>query len=244
MWSATTWTLKNLPVGLFPPYKPPSGTPSHITKFSVQISIFSSPTLSAPLSIDQMADSAVAEITVNPAKKGKNGRKALKQKNTNLPHSNEPNVSVQKPLQAVDLDAPTKENRKQESISSQPKKGKSKGKSEQQKSSPSSFEKELQEMQEMMETLRIEKERTEEMLKERDEMLKQKDEELDSKGREQEKLQNELKKLQRLKEFKPTVVSSFHILNESHFPWKKICGPYFSFEDLKWICEICFSRSL
>lgn len=61
----------------------------------------------------------------------------------------------------------------------------------------------------MMEKLRIEKERTEEMLRDRDEMLRQVEEELVSKGREQEKLQTELKKLQKLEEFKPTVVSSF-----------------------------------
>jgi upstream-binding transcription factor len=64
-------------------------------------------------------------------------------------------------------------------------------------------------MQEKMEQLRLEKEKTEELLKAKDEILKQKDEELENRGKEQEKLQVELKKLQKLKEFKPTMVSFF-----------------------------------
>ena len=61
-------------------------------------------------------------------------------------------------------------------------------------------------MQEKLEQLRLEKERTEELLKARDEMLQIKEEELETRGREQEKLLMELKKLQKLKEFKPNVV--------------------------------------
>ncbi|KAK1286234.1 High mobility group B protein 6 [Acorus calamus] len=61
-----------------------------------------------------------------------------------------------------------------------------------------SFEEELQEMQQRLEQLRLEKEKTEDLLKEKDEMLK-------VKGEEQERLQAELKKLHKIKEFKPTL---------------------------------------
>ena len=54
--------------------------------------------------------------------------------------------------------------------------------------------------------MRLEKEKTEELLKTKDDILKKKEEELLERGREQEKLQMELKKLQKLKEFKPTMV--------------------------------------
>lgn len=79
-------------------------------------------------------------------------------------------------------------------------------------SKQSSFEKDLLEMQEKMQQLRLEKEKTEELLKEKDEMLKQKEQELDERGRQQEKLQIELKKLHKLKEFKPTMVTIFPFL--------------------------------
>ncbi|CAN1254266.1 High mobility group B protein 13 [Linum perenne] len=59
---------------------------------------------------------------------------------------------------------------------------------------------ELEQMQEMLEQLKLEKEKTEEMLKEKDEMLKAREEELENKGKQQEKMQAELKKLQKLKE--------------------------------------------
>ncbi|RVW45413.1 High mobility group B protein 13 [Vitis vinifera] len=77
-----------------------------------------------------------------------------------------------------------------------------------------SFERDLQEMQEKLEQLRLEKEKTEELLKARDEMLKIKEEELETRGREQEKLQMELKKLQKLKKFKPTVTFPLHSLRD------------------------------
>ena len=123
------------------------------------------------------------------AKKPRNSRKALKEKNSAAVES------TSQPLSKPE-DPETE------------KKGKSGGaaatKKRQQKAAgvvaPSSFEKELEEMQERLQQLRIEKEKTEELLKEKDEMLRIKDEE-------QEKLQVELKKLQKLKEFKPTVVS-------------------------------------
>ncbi|XWS61650.1 hypothetical protein CRYUN_Cryun07bG0144600 [Craigia yunnanensis] len=55
----------------------------------------------------------------------------------------------------------------------------------------------------MLQKLRIEKEKNEELLKEKDGMLKMKEEELETQGKKQEKLQMELKKLQKMKEFKP-----------------------------------------
>ncbi|XVF53038.1 hypothetical protein PTKIN_Ptkin05aG0067200 [Pterospermum kingtungense] len=65
-----------------------------------------------------------------------------------------------------------------------PKRGKAAGKGKQSKQS---FENDLQEM---LQKLRIEKEKTEELLKEKDEMLRMKEEKLlQAKGKEQEKLQ-------------------------------------------------------
>ncbi|MED6170129.1 High mobility group B protein 6 [Stylosanthes scabra] len=91
---------------------------------------------------------------------------------------------------------------------SQPKKGRAASKKQstkQQEQQSSSFEKELLEMQEKLQRLHLEKEKTEELLKAKDEALKLKDQELQTRGKEQEKLQTELKKLQKLKEFKPTM---------------------------------------
>ncbi|XP_010055848.2 high mobility group B protein 6 [Eucalyptus grandis] len=157
-----------------------------------------------------MADTAVSEVI--PTKKPRNSRKALKQKN---PSSNEANILAQQqqtlppPQPAGDDDSGSALKENQESLSqprSSPKKSKPRANSKKQVAAPASdFEKEMQEMQEMMERLRIEKAKTEEMLKDRDEMLKQKEEELEVKGREHEKLQGELKKLQKIKEFKPTM---------------------------------------
>ncbi|KAJ9549828.1 hypothetical protein OSB04_022371 [Centaurea solstitialis] len=61
-----------------------------------------------------------------------------------------------------------------------------------------SYEKELQEMQEKLEKMTIEKRQAEEM-------LKLKEQEIELRDREQEKVKMELKKLQKLKEFKPTM---------------------------------------
>ncbi|XVE58018.1 hypothetical protein DITRI_Ditri04bG0136500 [Diplodiscus trichospermus] len=153
-----------------------------------------------------MADTAVADV---PKKSRNNGRKALKQKN---PSTNEANILAQKLSQPSPTPAPSpmesdlsKENH--EGLSqplTSPKKGKAGAKGKQSKR-PQSFEKDLQEMQDTLQKLRIEKEKTEELLKEKDEMLKMKEEELETKGKEQEKLQMELKKLQKMKEFKPTM---------------------------------------
>ncbi|KAI6707097.1 hypothetical protein NL676_010059 [Syzygium grande] len=159
-----------------------------------------------------MADTAVSEAI--PTKKSRNNtRKALKQKN---PTSNEANIlapqqqTLVPPQPSGDDESGSALKENSESLSqprSSPKKGKPRANSKKQAAATPTggFEKELQEMQEMMEKLRIEKAKTEEMLKERDEMLKQKEEELEVKGREHEKLQGELKNLQKIKEFKPTM---------------------------------------
>ncbi|KAJ0239627.1 High mobility group B protein 13 [Hirschfeldia incana] len=68
-----------------------------------------------------------------------------------------------------------------------------------------SFEKDLLEMQAMLEKMKIEKDKTEELLKEKDEILRKKEEELVTRDAEQEKLKAEVKKLQKMKEFKPNM---------------------------------------
>jgi upstream-binding transcription factor len=140
-----------------------------------------------------MAD-VVAEI---PTEKSRGTRKALKEKTSSI---NDVNIVANE-----STISPLSENL------SQPKKRKAASKKQQQQQQPKqqSFEQDLLEMQEKMEQLRLEKEKTEELLKAKDEILKQKDEELENRGKEQEKLQVELKKLQKLKEFKPTMVSFF-----------------------------------
>ncbi|CAK8579315.1 unnamed protein product [Lathyrus sativus] len=112
-----------------------------------------------------------------PTKKSRGSRKALKEK---TPSASDANVIA----------------------------GESKGKAaskKQQQPKQQWFEQDLLEMQEKLQQLRLEKEKTDELLKEKDEILKQKDEELENRGKEHEKLQIELKKLQKLKEFKPTM---------------------------------------
>ncbi|KAM3369993.1 hypothetical protein ACQJBY_017703 [Aegilops geniculata] len=64
---------------------------------------------------------------------------------------------------------------------------------------------ELTELQGMLERLRLEKEKAEEMVRERDEVIRQKEEEIETKGKQQERLQAELKKMQRVKVFEPTM---------------------------------------
>ncbi|CAH8360096.1 unnamed protein product [Eruca vesicaria subsp. sativa] len=71
--------------------------------------------------------------------------------------------------------------------------------------SAKSFEKDLLEMQMMLEKMKIEKDKTEELLKEKDEILRKKEEEIETRDAEQEKLKTELKKLQKMKEFKPNM---------------------------------------
>lgn len=151
-----------------------------------------------------MASSDVASMAVEPSKKPRS-RRALKPKNS---LANEAVVMAQTPSQSP-IPNPSdaglsKENH--ESLS-QPKKAAAKGKAKQAtKKQDTSFDKDLQEMQEMLEKMKLEKEKTEELLKEKDEMLKMKEEELEVQGKEQEKLHMELKKLQKMKEFKPNMV--------------------------------------
>ena len=64
------------------------------------------------------------------------------------------------------------------------------------------------ELQGMLERLRLEKEKAEEMVRERDEVIRKKEEEIETNEKERERLQAELRKVQRAKEFKPTVVRS------------------------------------
>lgn len=151
-----------------------------------------------------MASSDVASMAVEPSKKPRS-RRALKPKNS---LANEAVVMAQTPSQSPIPNPPdaglSKENH--ESLS-QPKKAAAKGKAKQAtKKQDTSFDKDLQEMQEMLEKMKLEKEKTEELLKEKDEMLKMKEEELEVQGKEQEKLHMELKKLQKMKEFKPNMV--------------------------------------
>ncbi|KAH9719246.1 High mobility group B protein 6 [Citrus sinensis] len=150
-----------------------------------------------------MASSDVASMAVEPSKKPRS-RRALKPKNS---LANEAVVMAQTPSQSPIPNPPdaglSKENH--ESLS-QPKKAAAKGKAKQAtKKQDTSFDKDLQEMQEMLEKMKLEKEKTEELLKEKDEMLKMKEEELELQGKEQEKLHMELKKLQKMKEFKPNM---------------------------------------
>jgi len=130
----------------------------------------------------------MGDTVVPVATKRGRGRKALKEK---IPSTNEVNIIAGKVSESPA--SPISASLKQDSKKQQ------------------SFEKELLEMQEMLQQMRLEKEKTEELLKVKDEALKQKDAELENRGREQEKLQVELKKLQKLKEFKPTMVSSVHL---------------------------------
>ncbi|CAL0312594.1 unnamed protein product [Lupinus luteus] len=145
-----------------------------------------------------MAD-VIAQV---PTKRARGNRKALKEK---IPSTSEANIlaaakvsesSVTPHLLPSEV---AKENYNEDSLA-HPKKGKAASKKQQQ-----SFEKDLLEMQEKLQQLRLEKEKTEELLKVKDEALKQKEEELECRDREQEKLQIELKKLHKLKEFKPTM---------------------------------------
>ncbi|KAG5539567.1 hypothetical protein RHGRI_019934 [Rhododendron griersonianum] len=132
-----------------------------------------------------MADTMIADMPTNTnptrSKKGGRTRKALKPTNQS---PDEPITLAGVVATPPEDSAAGKENH--ESLS-QPKKTKSKKNPD----LSSNFEKELEEMQEKLQQLRIEKEQTEEMVKARDEMLKQKDE--------------EIKKLQKIKEFKPTM---------------------------------------
>ncbi|KAK1564809.1 hypothetical protein Q3G72_012127 [Acer saccharum] len=182
-----------------------------------------------------MAGAAIASTPNNgeiPTKKPRN-RKPLKQKN---PSTNEANILAQaissqpseSPISNPPDTDPSKENHESLSQSrseTKKKKAAGKGKSKQTTKKQDSFDKDLQEMQKMLEKMTIEKEKTEGMLKEKDDMLKMKEDELEVKGKEQEKLQMELKKLQKMKEFKPNMTFPIvqSLKNKEQDKKKKVC---------------------
>lgn len=85
----------------------------------------------------------------------------------------------------------------------------------------SSREKKLQEMQEMIKKLKVEKVKMENILKKRDGMLRQKDRELKAKERELEKFRCEFKKLQKLQGLKPTMTFRIHHIGRDNKQMKK-----------------------
>ncbi|CAA0809706.1 High mobility group B protein 6 [Striga hermonthica] len=158
--------------------------------------------MAAIAEVPQIADPA-------KAKRGKS-RKALKQTSTSVANIIAATLAESSPAAEPPTENPAgKENQQSLSNKKTKKGGASKGGKKQQGAEVSSFEKELQEMQEKLEKLKLEKEHTEEMLKAKEESLKQKEEELETRDREQEKLKTELKKLQKMKEFNPTVSFPF-----------------------------------
>ncbi|KAE9614082.1 putative chromatin remodeling & transcriptional activation HMG family [Lupinus albus] len=145
-----------------------------------------------------MAD-IIAQV---PTKRARGNRKALKEK---IPSTSEANILAsakvsESTIMPCSLSSEAAKQNYNEGSLSHPKKGKAASKKQQK-----NFEKDLLEMQEKLQQLRLEKEKTEELLKVKDEALKQKEEELEFRDREQEKLHIELKKLHKLKEFKPTM---------------------------------------
>ncbi|KAI3943158.1 hypothetical protein MKW92_021425 [Papaver armeniacum] len=151
-----------------------------------------------------MAETAVetfTETNINVAKSKKKvaSKKALKPKKVS---DNEANILAGIAASPLSGSVLGKENEETLLLSGKKiKKASSKVKS----STEKSFEKELEILKAKFDQMKLEKEKTEEILKDRDEMLKLKEEELEIKGKEQQKLQVELKKLQKLKEFNPTV---------------------------------------
>ncbi|RZC84890.1 hypothetical protein C5167_047670 [Papaver somniferum] len=151
-----------------------------------------------------MAETAVetfTETNINVAKSKKKvaSKKALKPKKVS---DNEANILAGIASSPLSGSVLGKENEETLLLSGKKiKKASSKVKS----STEKSFEKELEILKAKFDQMKLEKEKTEEILKDRDEMLKLKEEELEIKGKEQQKLQVELKKLQKLKEFNPTV---------------------------------------
>ncbi|XP_031131927.1 high mobility group B protein 13-like [Ipomoea triloba] len=130
-----------------------------------------------------------------PAKKGKS-RKALKNRKAS---SSEANIMAASVSDAPVATIPAGESAEKENHEYLCQKNSNKGASKEKKQTEeSSFEKEILEMQEKLQQLKIEKEQSEELLKAKEEMLIQKE-------KEQEKLETELKKLQKIKEFKPNL---------------------------------------
>ncbi|KAL4189407.1 hypothetical protein AMTRI_Chr08g165270 [Amborella trichopoda] len=74
--------------------------------------------------------------------------------------------------------------------------------------------------------MRLEKEKADEILKEKDELLKRKAEEIENRGKAQEKLDSEIKKLQKLKEFKPNLSLPIVQPHPTKEQEKKLNPPY------------------
>ncbi|KVH95354.1 High mobility group (HMG) box domain-containing protein [Cynara cardunculus var. scolymus] len=144
-----------------------------------------------------MADVASADPIIIPTKR--RTRKPLNPKNSSQNESDIDAGAISQPPLMSENSA-GKENSESLSQHKSPKLKKSGRGKKQPQPDPTtfSFEKELQEMQEKLEKMTLEKQQAEEM-------LKLKEQELESHSREQEKVKMELKKLQKLKEFKPTM---------------------------------------
>ncbi|TKW36912.1 hypothetical protein SEVIR_1G012800v4 [Setaria viridis] len=123
---------------------------------------------------------------------GGRGRKALV-----AVLDNDANISAGKAAKAGDLSASSAPKAKRAPARS--------GKAAKAAAAAASVVDDVAELQGMLERLRLEKEKAEEMVRERDEVIRKKEEEIETKEKEQERLQAELRKVQRAKEFKPTV---------------------------------------
>lgn len=144
------------------------------------------------------ADTAAAAAAEAPpmmrGKKGARTRKPLKPKISASSAAAQPSPSPIKPLPSAG-----KENGNATSPAN-------KGKRVPASKSKATLAEELLDLQKMLGDMKLEKEKAEVMLKEKDAMLEKKEMELQQREEAQEKLQKELKKLQKLKEFKPTLV--------------------------------------
>ncbi|XP_006648516.1 high mobility group B protein 13-like [Oryza brachyantha] len=128
------------------------------------------------------ATATVAVASGAGSRKSGRGRKAL-----TAVLDNDANISAGKAGSAAGILSPPPQKAKRAS-------SKGKGKA----AAAAAVVDEVSELQGMLEKLRLEKEKAEEMVRERDEVIRRKEEE-------QGRLQAELKKIQRAKEFKPTV---------------------------------------
>ncbi|CAA6661042.1 unnamed protein product [Spirodela intermedia] len=135
-----------------------------------------------------MADVAVISTNEAPRRKARGRRAALKDLSTNEMSADKSAAASLEPSSGLRR-GKSRAVRKTKAVVAAP--------------AGNSFADDLEELQARLNQLRLEKEKAEEMLKEKDEMLKQKEEE-------QEKLQKEFKKLQKVKEFKPNM--SFPVL--------------------------------
>jgi len=126
---------------------------------------------------------------------GARGRKALV-----AVLDNEANISAGKAAQAADVSASSAQKKAKRAPARS-------GKAKAAAAAPAVVD-DVAELQGMLERLRLEKEKAEEMVRERDEVIRKKEEEIETRDKEQGRLQAELRKVQRAKEFKPTVVRS------------------------------------